>query len=408
MPEGNFFDQNALLFQYLMAAGQDIGSGNPAGSNVANVFNQNLQTQKYAKLLQTLLSGGGKVTMDKENVNIKAPTSAFQPEPKAALGPGITPNTVDPTTQARAGSLVPQPMSGAQPKQQDQSGLLSSLLKGNLGDVNPSSSPLSALSKSDLAGLTPQDVSQALNFKFKDVELGRATANDVINNLHKVSLIQQAQQAATIAERRTAIAELAEMRQWEEAIKQSPLSVPGLGQLSLDTWEKLPTDVKAYSYYTFNAKQNNEKVLSFKEFKSQADPSSLVQYYNLGKADPEFKNWLMKYNESKRSTTNINIGEQVKKKEALSWVDYKNELSENLEKHMIDPDTQIKINRSDNPKRTAAAERMEFIARGLIARGAKPPAGKDEIEVTKKGTVVTFHFSDSEGNERKQSYDVGY
>lgn len=300
---------NKLLLQYLAAAGQDIGSGSQLGTNVNQVTNQAITAQNYAKLLRGLLSNGGKVSMDSENVSIKAPAKAFEP---GATGQAIEQNVgvpTSPTTPTRTA---------------DQNSLLSSLLLGG-GAENPSASPLGIgeIPASDLAGLTPKDISSALQFKFAQEEMSQQKARDAVDRLYKLSQISQGQAATEIAQSK-------ELRAWEELFRNAPLEVPGLGQLSLDTWEKLPTDVKAYSYYAFTATQAGEDVLSYNEFKQQADPSSLVQYYNLAKEDPEFKKF---YFEAKKAgATQISIGEKVETKKALSWVDFQNNLAKDVSK----------------------------------------------------------------------------
>jgi hypothetical protein len=74
---------NPLFLQYLGAAGQDIGSGNPIGTNV-NAVTQNTIGAKskanlHAKYLKSLLSGempaNMKLSMDRDGASIKIPRS---------------------------------------------------------------------------------------------------------------------------------------------------------------------------------------------------------------------------------------------------------------------------------------------------------------------------------------------
>jgi hypothetical protein len=392
--------ENRLLLQYLSAAGQDIGSGRPLGANVHKVTEDVAGATSMAKLLQQMLAGGGKVTMDRDNINIKGPVSALaSPRENIGLaGPGgssgfdyqnITPS---PTGAPASAST--------QATQRSSESLLSSLFKGNLDVVNPSASSLGEVTPSDLAGLTPQDVARAGALGLQSADIRRQSVNDVFNNLYKVALMNEMQARTGVAAKRTAIDEAKELRLWNEALRRAPLSVPGLGQLDLATWEKLPTDVKAYSYYAFTAAGRDEEVLSFNEFKQQADPASLVQYYNLAKEDKEFEKFYFASKEA--GATKISIEQQAAKKKELSWVDFENKLATNVEKQLESKAARMRIIESDDPDKATAAERIKVIERELTARGTKI------IDATKEGTIITWTVVDSDGNERTFSYDIGY
>ena len=76
--------ENRLLMQYLSAAGQDIGAGKPIGTNVDVVTQQNIRAQSYVELLSKMLSGGAKMTLDKENISIKGPMAMLQGDESVA------------------------------------------------------------------------------------------------------------------------------------------------------------------------------------------------------------------------------------------------------------------------------------------------------------------------------------
>lgn len=82
----NLFD-NKLFLQYLAAAGQDIMSGNPLGTNVNQVTMQNIAAQNYAGLLKKLLAGGGSVQMDSKGTKLNIPHS-----PGVSAGAGVGAN----------------------------------------------------------------------------------------------------------------------------------------------------------------------------------------------------------------------------------------------------------------------------------------------------------------------------
>jgi hypothetical protein len=327
--------ENKLLLQYLAAAGQDIGQGQPIGSNVNAVTQSNIAAQNYAKLLKQLLEGGGKVNMDKENVSIKAPVGAFG-GPSAKNLAGIT-GQLDTTGGANLTTPTATTAAAEPELQKSQTDLLGVLLGGNVGALNPSSSPLD-IAPADLAGLTPTDLSQAMGIK-----------------LSRDALVQRQQESAAASD----IAMSKELRQWQQLMRQAPLDVPGLGQLSLEDWKNLDTKTKAYSYYAFDAKNRGEEVLPYNEWATQTDEPTAKQIFDIADKDPAFKEF---YFASKRAgATKITVGEKVETAEALGGVKTRSYftspkgLSTDLTKHMqSDEVLDTKLELSDDP---AAADK---------------------------------------------------
>jgi len=73
---------NKLLLQYLAAAGQDIGSGNPIGASVNAVTQQNISSQNFMNLLKKMLSGQGvpegvKAAIDSKGMKLNIDNDAF-------------------------------------------------------------------------------------------------------------------------------------------------------------------------------------------------------------------------------------------------------------------------------------------------------------------------------------------
>lgn len=162
MPETNLLE-NKLFLQYLAGAGSAISAGEPVGPALSGITQQNISAQNYMKLLKQLLAGGGKINLDKENINIKAPVSAFG-------GEGETSKMGVPT--GGSGLDTSRYSLGTQP---------SSFDIGEL--INPSASPLD-ISGADLAGLTPEMISQALQLKFAGEELKRKTMADIVESTY--------------------------------------------------------------------------------------------------------------------------------------------------------------------------------------------------------------------------------
>lgn len=74
-----------LFLQYLAGAGADIASGKPLGANVNAITEQNIKAQNFSKMLGQMLGGGGKVTLDKDNINIKAPATSLKGDSQPSL-----------------------------------------------------------------------------------------------------------------------------------------------------------------------------------------------------------------------------------------------------------------------------------------------------------------------------------
>ena len=70
---------NPLILQLMSSMGASLDPEGPAGK--LNQMNQQwIQTQNYRKMMQKMLAGGGKVTMDGKGTTINIPTSALSTE----------------------------------------------------------------------------------------------------------------------------------------------------------------------------------------------------------------------------------------------------------------------------------------------------------------------------------------
>jgi len=296
-----------MMMQYLSGAGSAISQGNPMGPALDQVTQQNITNQSFMKLLQTLLGGdslpaGAKISADRDNFSMKLPTSTL-----GGLGEGgfaADKNLVQ-------GRRIPQAQMPNIPAQQPQGGL-SPL-------VNPSSSPLGALSVADLAGLTPQHISQALQFKFHQDQMEQKKITDATDMTYKEALTLQALESIGTSRTNAQTARLKALTELQKSLRTSPLSVPGLGKVSLDEWNALDTKTKAYSYYAFDAKSKDEEIMPYNEWSQQINDPTAKQLYDLAVEDPAFGEWLTRYQES--GATRISLGEKVETREAFADVD---------------------------------------------------------------------------------------
>ena len=134
---------NPLFLQYLSGAGAALSSDQPVGAALGNITMQNIAAQSQAKLLSKMLSGmpaGAKLTADRDNLNLKLPSSALAGESSMM------------DTGAASKGVAMQPTSTPEASQNKFLG----------GLLNPSASPLGNISPADLAGLTPSDITQAV------------------------------------------------------------------------------------------------------------------------------------------------------------------------------------------------------------------------------------------------------
>lgn len=149
-----------MLAYFLAGTGAAIGGEGSAASAIGGMTQGAISTQNYAKMLQAMIAGGGKLNMDKDNVNIKAPASFF--------GEGETKGMQLPSAESQLKRIEGMTSGGGT----------------NLNTLNPSSSPLD-ISGANLVGLTPQDITQALQLKMGVEELRRKTVSDITETAYK-------------------------------------------------------------------------------------------------------------------------------------------------------------------------------------------------------------------------------
>lgn len=168
--------ENKLFLQYLSGAGAAIGGEGSFAAGLDQITQQNIAAQNYQKMvgkqrtaaktrhqeyismMKELLGGGAKINMDKDNVSIKAPSALFGGEEgmSSMIGGGT------PAASGVGGSAADQ----------------------EFKTLNPSTSPLD-VSGADLAGLTPQNISQALQLGMAGEEMDRRKFSDLMEMAYK-------------------------------------------------------------------------------------------------------------------------------------------------------------------------------------------------------------------------------
>ena len=376
----NFMDNEGvrLLMSMMLQGGGEL-SGSPAIKGIGAVGNQFLaaqsmksqQKEKY-KWLSDLLNGGGKMSLDAENISIKAPAKSLSMN---EVGEGSLPGA---GAVAKPEQALPAATGGT------SQGIDPKVLMAILGGVGqgPTESPAGGSSAS-LVGLTPQDLSLALEgatrAKTLEANIADALAGrelkgrelDILDSYRKASVDVDSYKATTDR--------VSELRKLAESVREAPLSVPGLGKVDLETWKSLDTKTKAYSYYAFDAQQNGEKPMPYNEWDQQTDDPTAKQLYDLAVDDPDFNEWLTKYRQS--GATRITIGEKVETAEALAdvkAVKYFTDpegLTADIDKHMKSEEVQNKLFQfADKPReqtKQTIVEKGKFIETKIKGAGGK-------------------------------------
>ena len=296
------FDIAGLLanpdFQYMLAG---IGSGmgqkydNPFAQAVGGITMQGIGAKNQAALIARLLGQGGgagkdgvsvgpgfdkisnqflgadpttKVSTDGKTATFTGPVGSFG---SFSGGGGTTPPAPQAPMQTSALSTPP---SGGQP-----------------GILNPSVGLPGDLSGLSLAGLKPEDINKAITLGLSGADLERRKVSDLLQGRYWDALIAEKEAA------RGAKAVLA------------PVEIPGVGQVSLDQFKAMPSDMKAYAYAMTQRRQNNQSTIPFEQFKRDTDPASMERLVNRAMVDPAFKD--MWFKSKAAGATQINLGDKA-------------------------------------------------------------------------------------------------
>lgn len=362
--------ENKLFLQLLSGAGASIaGEDSVAAQAINPIVQQNISSQNYAGLLKKILGGGGKMTIDKDKFSLTGASELLggdrvQSGDPASEGFGGTQAGVEQrTTPAVPTAPTTTPQKGG-------FDFLTNLL-------NPSSSPLGDISAADLAGLTPEMITQALQLKQAQDVTRQRSISDIRTQLFREKSLSLEERKAKSAEslRQQEIDIKSKTLDLKGKIKKSPLEVPGLGVVSLEEWKALDTKTKAYSYYAFDAKTKGEEVLPYDEWSQQTDEPTAKQIFDIAKDDPEFKDF---YFEAKRAGA-IKIGEITERKEAvadIAAVKYFSDpkgLVQDVDKFINTEDVQNKLFALEPGQREqeSVREKEKFITGKIISAGGE-------------------------------------
>ena len=235
-------DPNMLMY-FASTLGQGLMSPDDPMQGVAGATKQTIATQNYMKMVKQMLAGGSKFTMDKDKFTLGGPSTL--------LGDvsGLLKDEKVPFKGAPSGMAMNVP-GGQLNTQQDQ--LRQSFL-------NPSNGSLDIFS-AGLVGLTPENISQALQLKFTKESLEQKKLSD-----------------------------FAKMMQAIQPGPAAPIEVPGLGKLSLKQWSSLPTNDRSYYLYAASAKQRGEEAMTKEDWVASTDVNTRIQYLEGLEGDEDLK-----------------------------------------------------------------------------------------------------------------------
>jgi len=271
----NVMDNRQALGYLLANYGADISAG--GGEKGITAANNLLSSQKYLKLLQQMLGGnvpeggsinykggeGGGMTIKVPSIQSAAPVTTGQ-NAKFTNDFGVLDlgsNTTRPVQLSGLGEVNPN-ITGASAS---QGGRLLDLVNPFVG----SQQGIPNLKLADLAGLTPETISQALQFKFAQEELGQKKITDMVDAMYKAAGIDLDRQ--TLAQRVKEFEQSKEYQTAQTEVDRIKAMTDLVEAINKDDRTELQ---KNYEYATAQGYEG-----SLMDFKSTAtDPSSVREY----------------------------------------------------------------------------------------------------------------------------------
>ena len=353
--------ENNLLLSMLSGAGAAVAGPDSFAANMNPMVQQNIAAQskattqqKYMKWLQDLISGGAKVSMDKDKFSIGGETSVLQGMLKGdESGGGLNASVTAPTPSAPA----PAPV--------DPSGVM---------NLNPSISP-PVLSRADLAGLTPQDVSQALAGAINVESLMQSKISDVANRD-----LKERELALT---KRLTEAQIGKLGAETSGLTPS-INIPGTdikltGSQYIEWWKAATKDERTAAVKNFEYAQVRGFKGSFEQFQDLSSTTHKKDYDTAVKGGykGEFNEWMLEMAKAGA----INLGDIVERKKATEDIEAQKYftnpkgLAADVSKHISSDEVQNRLIRFSNDPRKLKMETVrsseEYIVGKITGSGGK-------------------------------------
>jgi hypothetical protein len=154
-------------------------------------------------------------------------------------------------------------------------------------------------SAADLAGLTPEMITQGLNLKMMQDQIGQKNMMDLMSIIYQQSEMENRERERLEAEERLRLegkrtkAEVehfeAETRRLGKPISGEeiyPIKVPEVGEVTADQWKELPMEDRSYAVYVHSAKSANQTPMSRYEWERRK-PNEHIKELEQLKAHPE-------------------------------------------------------------------------------------------------------------------------
>lgn len=265
---------NKLFLQYLSGVGADISAGGRGVQAMNKITQENIQGQNMMQVFQKMLAGkggeGSKMSVDGKGVKMQFDPKSFEGlfqidklQGEWDMGGANKDNWAAPTPAPGPGNApVPEelnlPGGGG-------GGMLAKLL-------NPSVD-LSGITASDLAGLSPTDISNALSGALNVRKLDQKKVTDLVDMAYKSAMGTEA------------LARAGEVAKGKALDQLYPIPHYASGPMKLREWKELPADEKAYSAYSYATIRRNEIPMTKEQWEAQA-PTDKIKTLRQMQADP--------------------------------------------------------------------------------------------------------------------------
>jgi hypothetical protein len=267
---------NPLIQQYLSGTGKGLTQGGFQGGigAASDITQQNNTNQNYLKVLKKMLSGdladGASIKHTKAGTQITIPKVTPEGEP----GPNEGDNAL--------GGIFPE--------------------AGAVGTPS-NNNPMAQLSMTDLSGLSPDMITQALQFRMSKEALDQRKYESSLDEVHKGALdkYHQANIANMEADNKLAREKMNEVEPLDK-----PFAIQYGGKdISVRQWNALPKDEQDYAIHVAD---KGSKAISREEFKL-LEPTDREKFLTKAMKNPKLMK-AAKELEAAGSTT-INVGERV-------------------------------------------------------------------------------------------------
>ena len=332
--------ENKLFMQYLSGAGGAISAGQPAGPALNDITQKNITAQnfskqqdRYMKILQGILSGegevpeGAKMTRDAKGTKFEIPSTALSMD---GGGGG--------EVAAGGGGVAPAGDPGA------------GINKELMSLINPSSSQLGGSSASDLAGLTPQDISNALKGALSVEALKQQTVTDAVDMQLKQRQIESLTPSITIPGTDIKLTNDQYLKWYKEADKDERTAA-----------------IKNFEY----AKEKGFSG-SFEQFQDNAKTTHKKDYDEAKSSGYKgtFNEWMLEMAKAGATTIGDITGREKAKGELEGQMYFKDpKWTDDVDEHMEDKSVRQKLMNAEDPTKAHASEKVTFIENRIMAGG---------------------------------------